>query len=180
MSTFWPLEAIAPGLNRKRQKLRFSFTKGSCTKRGLILSQFDNIGPKLVIFQRFIVFEKSFEMSYYCINKIIDVPHCSKSSFFVQKINFNFPRKLSIFYFGENSWKFTRKTPTFFFTKFFLTIFLVKSKLSTAKKSKTTTFSRVFHPKKQIDNFLGKLKLNFWTKNEDFEQCGTSIILLMQ
>ena len=59
---------------------------------------------------------------------------------------------------------------TSFSPKIFLTIFLVKSKLSTAKKSKTTTFSRVFHPKK-IDNFLGKSKLNFWTKNEDFEQC---------
>ena len=35
-----------------------------------------------------------------------------------------------------------------FFIQFFLTIFLVKSKLSTAKKSKTTTFSLVFHPKK--------------------------------
>ena len=35
-----------------------------------------------------------------------------------------------------------------FFTQFFLTIFLVKSKLSTGKQSKTTTFSRVFHPKK--------------------------------
>ena len=46
----------------------------------------------------------------------------------------------------------------------------MESKLSTAKMSKTTTFSRVFHPK-TIDNFLGKLKLNFWTKNEDFEQC---------
>ena len=57
-----------------------------------------------------------------------------------------------------------------FFTQiFFLTIFLVKSKLSTAKKPKTTTFSRVFHPKK-FDNFLRKSKLNFWTKNEDFEQ----------
>ena len=22
-----------------------------------------------------------------------------------------------------------------------------------------------------MDNFLGKEKLNFWTKNEDFEQC---------
>ena len=54
--------------------------------------------------------------------------------------------------------------------KFFLIIFLVKSKLSTAKKSKITTFSRVFHPQK-IDNFLGKSKLNFWTKKEDFEQC---------
>ena len=57
-----------------------------------------------------------------------------------------------------------------FFTQHLLTIFLVKSKLSTAKKCKTTTFSRVFHPKK-IDNFLGKSKLNFWTKNDDFEQC---------
>ena len=46
-----------------------------------------------------------------------------------------------------------------------LTIFLVKSKLSTAKKSKTTTFSRVFHPKK-IDN-VGKSKLNIWTKNKE-------------
>ena len=35
-----------------------------------------------------------------------------------------------------------------FHPKFFFTIFLVKSKLSTAKKSKTTTFSRVFHPQK--------------------------------
>ena len=47
----------------------------------------------------------------------------------------------------------------------------MKSKLSTAKKSKTTTFSRVFHPQK-IANFLGKSKLNFWTKNEDLEQCA--------
>ena len=37
---------------------------------------------------------------------------------------------------------------TSFSPKNFLTIFLVKSKLSTAKKSKTATFSRVFHPKK--------------------------------
>ena len=58
-----------------------------------------------------------------------------------------------------------------FFTQIFLTIFLVKSKLSTAKNPKTPTFSRVFHSKK-IDNFLRKSKLNFWTKNEDFEQCG--------
>ena len=77
-----------------------------------------------------------------------------ESQIFVQKFNFD-------------------KTPTFsrvFHPNFFLTIFLVKSKLSTAKKSKTTTFSRVFHPQK-IDNFLGKSKLNFWTKNEDFVQC---------
>ena len=78
-----------------------------------------------------------------------------------------------------------------FFTQIFLTIFLVKSKFSTAKKSKTaafsrvftpnffdnfsretkvvkksktTTFSRDFHPTKKIDKFLGKSKLNFWTK----------------
>ena len=47
----------------------------------------------------------------------------------------------------------------------------MKSKLSTAKKNKTTTFSRVFLPKK-MDNFLGKSNLNFWTKNEDLEQCA--------
>ena len=57
-----------------------------------------------------------------------------------------------------------------FFIQISLTIFLVKSKLSTAKKSKTATFSRVFHPKKSTI-FFGKSKLNFWTKNEDFEQC---------
>ena len=52
----------------------------------------------------------------------------------------------------------------------------MKSKLSTAKKSKTITFSRVFHPKK-IDNFFGKLKLNFWTNNEDFEQCVSYVTI---
>ena len=31
--------------------------------------------------------------------------HCSKSSFFVQKFNFDFPRKLSIFFGVKNSWK---------------------------------------------------------------------------
>ena len=43
---------------------------------------------------------------------------------------------------------------------------------------KTPTFSRVFHPIK-IDNFLGKSKLNFWTKNEDFEQCASEKCLLL-
>ena len=54
--------------------------------------------------------------------------HYSKSQIFVQKFNFD-------------------KTPTFsrvFHPNFFLTIFLVKSKLSTDKKSKTAAFSRVF------------------------------------
>ena len=81
--------------------------------------------------------------------------HYSKSQIFVQK--FNFDKTPNIF--------------TSFSPKLFLTIFLVKSKLTTAKKSRTTTFSRVFHPK--IDIFQGKSKLNFWTKNEDFEQCDT-------
>ena len=45
------------------------------------------------------------------------------------------------------------------------------SKLSRAKKSKTTIFSRVFHPKKSTI-FSGKSKLNIWTKNEDFGQCA--------
>merc|ERR1711860_295554 len=50
-------------------------------------------------------------------------------------------------------------------SNFFLTIFLVKSKLSTAKKSKTTTFSRVFHPKK-ITFFLVKSKLSTAEKSK--------------
>ena len=52
---------------------------------------------------------------------------------------------------------------TSFSYKFFLTIFLVKSNVSTAKKAITTNFSRVYKAKK-IDNFLGTSKLNFWTK----------------
>ena len=49
----------------------------------------------------------------------------------------------------------------------------MKSKLSTAKKSKTIIFSRVFHPKKlTIFLGIGKSKLIFGTKNEDFEQCA--------
>ena len=59
---------------------------------------------------------------------------------------------------------------TSFSPKNVLTIFLVKSKLSTAKKSKTAAFSRVF-TQNNSTIFLGKSKLNFWTKNEDFEQC---------
>ena len=31
----------------------------------------------------------------------------------------------------------------------------------------------------KIDNFLGKSKLNFWTKNEDVEQCDLTAITEM-
>ena len=55
----------------------------------------------------------------------------------------------------------------------------MKSKLSTAQKSKTTTFSQVFHPKKKKDNFLGTPKLYIMTKNEDLEQCVVVIQDLM-
>ena len=34
----------------------------------------------------------------------------------------------------------------------------------------TSHFQEFFYPKKSTI-FLGKSKLNFWTKNEDFEQC---------
>ena len=59
---------------------------------------------------------------------------------------------------------------TSFSPNFVLTIFLVKSKLSTAKKSKTHNTFTSFSPQK-VDNFLGKSKLNFWTRNKDFEEC---------
>ena len=60
-----------------------------------------------------------------------------------------------------------------FFTQIFFDKFLVKSKLLTAKKSKTATFLRVF-TQNNSTIFLGKSKLNFWTKNEDFEQCDSN------
>ena len=76
------------------------------------------------------------------------ISHYSKSQIFVQKFNL-----------------------TSFSPKTFLTIFLVKSRLSIAKKSKTAAFSRVFT--QNISTFfLGKSKLNFWTKNEDCKQCA--------
>ena len=53
-----------------------------------------------------------------------------------------------------------------FFIQTFLTIFLVKSKLSTAKKSKTTTFSRVFHPKNR--QFSWEIKVEFLDKKWRF------------
>ena len=55
--------------------------------------------------------------------------------------------------FWENLNIFTSISP-----KNFLTIFLVKSKLSIAKKSKTITFSRVFHPN-FFDNFSREIKV---------------------
>ena len=50
---------------------------------------------------------------------------------------------------------------------FFFKIFLVKSKLSTAKKSKTTTFSRFFSPKK-IRQFSREIKVEFLDKKWRF------------
>ena len=57
---------------------------------------------------------------------------------------------------------------TSFSSNLFLTIFLMKSKLSTGKKSKTAAFSQVFDPKQFDNNFSREIaKLNFWTKTED-------------
>ena len=53
-----------------------------------------------------------------------------------------------------------------FSPKIFLTIFLVKLKLSTAKKSKTKTFSRVFHPKNR--QFSREIKVEFLDKKWRF------------
>ena len=72
--------------------------------------------------------------------------HYSKSQIFLQKFNFD-------------------KTLRFheFIIQNFFDIFLVKSKLSTAKKSKTTTFSRVFHPPKNRQ-FSREIKVEFLDK----------------
>ena len=63
---------------------------------------------------------------------------------------------------------FTSSSPNFF-----LTIFLVKSKLSTAKKSKTTTFSRnhikIFFSGNQSWNFGQKMKISNSVKKDVLE-----------
>ena len=57
-------------------------------------------------------------------------------------------------------------SPNFFFDNFFSW----NQSCQQLKSPKPQHFHKFFTPKK-IDNFLGKSKLNFWTKNEDFEQC---------
>ena len=56
-----------------------------------------------------------------------------------------------------------------FSPQIFLTIFLVKSKLSTAFKAKTTTFLRIFHPQKNREIFL-EIKVEFLDKKWRFKQ----------
>ena len=81
-------------------------------------------------------------------------PHYSKSQIFVQKFNLD-------------------KTPTFsrvFHANFFWQFFSWNQSCQQLKCPIPQHFHEFFTQK--IDNFLGKSKLNFWTKNEDFEQCG--------
>ena len=89
--------------------------------------------------------------------------HYSKSQIFVQHFHEFSPKILLAIFFVKSNLSAAKKSKTTTFSRIFslkfLTIFLVKSKLPTAKKSKITTFS----PKK-FDNFLGKSKLNFRTK----------------
>ena len=90
--------------------------------------------------------------------------HYSKSQIFVQK--FNFDKTLQFFSGNQSCQPLKSANPQHFHEfspKFFLIIFLVKSKFSAAKKYKAAAFSRVFtHNNSTI--FLGKSKLNFWTK----------------
>ena len=79
-----------------------------------------------------------FWMQVSLIKTLLKVKFLSKNSIWIKLYNFLEKSKLSTI---PNIF-------TSFSPRIFLTIFLVKSKLSTAKKYKTTTFSRVFHPKK--------------------------------
>ena len=97
----------------------------------------------------FFISRSSFKFSnlyFSCFLKLPLLLHTiQKVTIFVQKLNFD-------------------KTPTFsrVFTQFFLTIFLVKSKLSTAKKPKTTTLSRFFTQKNR--QFSRKIRGEFLDK----------------
>jgi len=80
--------------------------------------------------------------------------HYSKSQMFGQIFNFD-------------------KTPTFsrvFHPKFFWQFFSWNQSCQELKSPKPQHFHEFFTHKK-IHNFLGKSKLIFWTKNQDFEQC---------
>ena len=59
---------------------------------------------------------------------------------------------------------------TTFSPKFVWQFFSWNQSCQQLKSPKPQRFHEFFTPKK-IDNYLGKPKLNFWTKNEDFEQC---------
>ena len=88
--------------------------------------------------------------------------HYSKSQIFVQKFNFD-------------------KTPTFsrvFHPKVFWQFFSWNQSCQQLKSPKPQHFHEFFTPK--IDNFLGKSKLDFWTKNEDFEQYGLRLFCILQ
>ena len=68
--------------------------------------------------------------------------------------------------FWQNPNIFTSFSPNFFFWQFFSW----NQSCQQLKSPKPQHFHEFLTQK--IDNFLGKSKLNFWTKNEDFEQCG--------
>ena len=83
--------------------------------------------------------------------------HYSKSQIFVPKIQF----WLNPQHFHE------------FFTQYFFDNFSREIKVVNSQKVQNHNIFKSFSPQK-IDNFLGKSgksKLDFWTKNEDFEQC---------
>ena len=78
---------------------------------------------------------------------MVQVPHCSISSFFVQKLNFDFPRKLSIFLGGK-----TRENVVV------LDFFAVDNFDFTRKIAKKNLGG------KTRENVGVLSKLNFWTK----------------
>ena len=88
--------------------------------------------------------------------------------------NFNFDKTLQFFSANQSCQQLNSANPKHFHEfspKIFLTIFFVNSKLSTAKKVQNRSVFTSFHPKTIRQFFSGNQSWNFWTKNEDFEQC---------
>ena len=86
--------------------------------------------------------------------RIIWYPHYSKSQIFVQKFNFDKTTTFSRVFHQNSFWQF----------------FSWNQSCQRLESPKPQHCSEFFTQK--IDNFHGKSKLNFWTNNEDFEQCG--------
>ena len=133
----------------QRTSLRFSIYLSNATFQTMLCQ----ISSSYALHEWWLL-AKEFQISNFSTSAKKNLVYRKRTLF--EKSNF-YPK----FQFWQNS-----NILTSFSLKYFLTIFLVKSKLSTAKKSKSTTFSRVFHPKFFWQIFLVKSKLSTAKKSK--------------
>ena len=110
---------------------------------------------------------KNRELGYIFQKPVCIATYYSKSQIFVQI--FNFDKTLQYFSGNQSCQQLKSPKPQDFHEfspQIFLTIFLVKPKLSTVKTSKTAAFSRVFT--QNIRQFFRHIKIEFLDKKRRF------------